>query len=157
MPKAKPELNALAEQLGCEVRTLRNWQKLDGAPSGLNVEAWLKFRDERGLGRQRGADLHALKVQIAEQDLERKRHENAVLRGESIPANEIRDFLREWAAKLDLLLTSELETNAPPLLDGKPIAEIRVTMRDVHDRIRAATARGLLSWEPEQSKLTKNG
>ena len=51
-------------------------------------------------------------------------------------------------AKMDLLLSSELEVNAPPLLAGKSILEVREEMRRIHDRIRDATKNGLLKWQP---------
>jgi hypothetical protein len=46
------------------------------------------------------------------------------------------------------MLTSELEVNAPPLLSGKSIVEVREEMKAIHDRIREATKTGLLKWQP---------
>lgn len=124
---------------------------MPGAPVTPDVEQWRVFYAENGLGKGKSADLVALKVQIAEEQLRKIRRENEEGDGRVVDEQTIRDFLRDWAAKLDLLLTAELETNLPPLLDGKPIAEIRVEMRNVHDRIRQATSRGLLNWTPESN------
>tara|TARA_R110000787_G_scaffold162146_2_gene275534 strand:- start:166 stop:696 length:531 start_codon:yes stop_codon:yes gene_type:complete len=61
-------------------------------------------------------------------------------------------FIRAWIAKLDLLLTAELENNLPPMLLGQPIDVMRSEMRQCHDRLRDATQRGLVRYEDQHSE-----
>lgn len=70
-------------------------------------------------------------------------------RRETIPRQQVSEFLRAWAAKLDLLLTAELENNVPNLILGLPIADIRREMVACHDRIREMTHRGFRTWEDD--------
>jgi len=74
-------------------------------------------------------------------------------RGDTIDREEVADFLQSWTAKLDMLLTSELETGLPNRLLGQSIEVLRYELRECHDRIRAATARGLLTWEDDNPKI----
>ena len=90
-----------------------------------------------------------IKVQkLSQEELKKKGRENAVAEGRIIEQETVSEFLRDWMAKMDLLLSSELEVNAPPLLAGKSILEVREEMRRIHDRIRDATKNGLLKWQP---------
>jgi hypothetical protein len=81
------------------------------------------------------AEMSKLKVQQA--------------RKETIPRQQVSEFLRAWAAKLDLLLTAELENNVPNLVLGLSIADIRREMVACHDRIREMTHRGFRTWEDD--------
>ena len=143
----KATWKSLAEELGTTVMSLHTWRKMDGAPDSPDVEAWTAFVAERGLNRGNSKTLAELKVLIAQEELKKKRRENEVAEGRMIEEQAVSDFLREWVAKLDMALTAELDVNAPPMLAGKSIVEVREEMRAIHDRIRDATKRGLLKWE----------
>jgi hypothetical protein len=93
--------------------------------------------------------LNDAKLEKLRADAEMSRIKVQQARRETIDRNEVADYLRAWTAKLDLLLTAELENNAPNLVLGRPIDEIRSEMRQMHDRIREATRRGLRAWEDD--------
>jgi hypothetical protein len=144
----KETQRAVAATLKITTESLRLYRKLRGAPAGWNVEEWRTFIEQRGLAKASSDVLSELKVLIAQEELKKKQRENAVAEGKIIEQETVADFLREWTAKLDLMLTSELEVNAPPLLSGKSIVEVREEMKAIHDRIREATKTGLLKWQP---------
>ena len=89
------------------------------------------------------------KLQKLKADAEMSRIKVSQAKRETIDRQEVADYLRAWTAKLDLLLTAELENNAPNLVLGRPIDEVRSEMRQMHDRIREATRRGLRAWEDD--------
>lgn len=144
----KETQRAVAAALKITTESLRLYRKLRGAPAGWNIEEWRTFIEQRGLAKASSDVLSELKVLIAQEELKKKGRENAVAEGRIIEQETVSDFLRDWMAKMDLLLSSELEVNAPPLLAGKSILEVREEMRRIHDRIRDATKNGLLKWQP---------
>ncbi len=147
--KTKKETQrAVAAALRISTESIRLYRKLKGAPAGWNIEEWRTFVEQRGLNKASSDVLSELKVLIAQEELKKKGRENAVAEGRIIEQETVSDFLRDWMAKMDLLLSSELEVNAPPLLAGKSILEVREEMRRIHDRIRDATKNGLLKWQP---------
>lgn len=139
----------IAEKLGCSRQALDTLRKLPGAPKSKNFEEWQKWIEDNGHLKGGSKKLTELKVLIAEEELKKKRRENSVAEGMVVPADEIRAFHQQWSMKLDQLLTHELDTNAPPLLLGCDIVELRKIMVEIHDRIRHATHAGLLNWRPE--------
>jgi len=144
----KETQRAVAAALRISTESIRLYRKLKGAPAGWNIEEWRTFVEQRGLNKASSDVLSELKVLIAQEELKKKGRENAVAEGRIIEQETVSDFLRDWMAKMDLLLSSELEVNAPPLLAGKSIVEVREEMRRIHDRIRDATKNGLLKWQP---------
>jgi hypothetical protein len=144
----KETQRAVAAALRISTESIRLYRKLKGAPAGWNIEEWRTFVEQRGLNKASSDVLSELKVLIAQEELKKKGRENAVAEGRIIEQETVSDFLRDWMAKMDLLLSSELEVNAPPLLAGKSILEVREEMRRIHDRIRDATKNGLLKWQP---------
>jgi hypothetical protein len=144
----KETQRAVAAALRISTESIRLYRKLKGAPAGWNIEEWRTFVEQRGLNKASSDVLSELKVLIAQEELKKKGRENAVAEGRIIEQETVSEFLRDWMAKMDLLLSSELEVNAPPLLAGKSILEVREEMRRIHDRIRDATKNGLLKWQP---------
>jgi len=140
----------VAAALNCSGESLRIWAKLKGAPASWDIVEWQRFVDANNLNKGNSVSLAALKVEIAQEELKKKRRENAVAEGKMIAEDVVRDFLRDWMAKLDMALTAELEVNTPPLVAGRSVADVRERLREVHDRIRDATKSGLLKWTPGQ-------
>ena len=93
--------------------------------------------------------LNDAKLEKLRADAEMSRIKVEQAKRETIDRQEVSDYLRAWTAKLDLMLTAELENNAPNLVLGLPIDGIRSEMRQMHDRIREATRRGLRAWEDD--------
>jgi hypothetical protein len=91
--------------------------------------------------------LNDAKLEKLKADAEMSRIKVQQAKREMISREVVADYLHAWAAKLDMLLTAELENNTPPIVVGLSVAEVRVEMRNVHDRIREATHRGLGAWE----------
>jgi hypothetical protein len=144
----KETQRAVAAALRISTESIRLYRKLKGAPAGWNIEEWRTFVEQRGLNKASSDVLSELKVLIAQEELKKKGRENAVAEGRIIEQETVSEFLRDWMAKMDLLLSSELEVNAPPLLAGKSILEVREEMRRIHDRIRDATKNGHHKWQP---------
>jgi hypothetical protein len=140
---------ALAKALGVDEKSLRNWQKRPDAPKEKTVEAWAPYITAnhlaKGMTRASYAELREEKIK---EEIRLLKLKAAREEGKTIATAEVESFTKDWMATIDLVLTSELEVNAPPLLTGKSIVEIREAMRSVHDRIRDATAHGLLKWKP---------
>lgn len=128
---------ALAEKLGCDPRTLRGWRKLDGAPEGHDLAAWLAFRDERGLGRARSAVIAELRAQLLREQIATAKRRNRREAGELLPIEALADTLTRKHHTFAHWLRFELEQNLPPLLIGQEIAVIRRELRDALDRIIA--------------------
>ena len=149
-PKSEgPTWAKVAAALGISERRLLPWRTHPDAPQEPDVEAWMEFKEKWGVGKGGSQELQRIKVEIATEQLAKIKRENAILEGEMIATKDVREFLQDWTAKLDLLLTAVMETNLPPKLVGRPIAEIRFMLRNAHDEIREATAKGLLKWQPD--------
>jgi len=149
-PVKKTRQKDVAAALNCSAESLRTWSKLKGAPASWDIAEWRRFVDTNNLNKGNSVSLATLKVEIAHEELKKKRRENSVAEGKMIEEGTVQDFLRDWMAKLDMALTSELEVNAPPLLAGRSVVEVREKLREVHDKIRDATKNGLLKWTPGQ-------
>jgi phage terminase Nu1 subunit (DNA packaging protein) len=92
-------------------------------------------------------NLADLKAELMREQIKLARMKNAEAKREVIDRDLVASYLKSWVAKLDLVLTAELENNLPALLIGQPIDLIRAEMRNAHDRIRDSTRRGLREWE----------
>jgi phage terminase Nu1 subunit (DNA packaging protein) len=96
---------------------------------------------------QAAKTLNGAKLTKLKADAEMARIKLAEAKREVIDRDLVANYLKSWVAKLDLLLTAEMENNIPNLVLGQPIDEVRREMRECHDRIREATRRGLRAWE----------
>ena len=134
-PKGPTPQAALADALGCDARTLRNWRKLAESPVGDDFDAWTAFRDAHGLGRVRSGELAELKKEVERERLRKLRRENAVAEGSLIPKDVVAAAIIGKAHGFARILRYELEQNLPALLVGQPIAEIRRELRDTCDRV----------------------
>ena len=66
MPRpALTEKTDLADRLGVDIRTLRNWEKKDNFPGLENYDAIVAWRDVNGLGLRGNRDLAEVKLEIA--------------------------------------------------------------------------------------------
>jgi hypothetical protein len=97
--------------------------------------------------------LNDAKLEKLRADAEMSRIKVLQAKRETIDRDQVADYLRAWSAKLDLLLTHEMENNAPNLVLGQPIDQIRYEMKQMHERIREATRRGLKAWEEDNPVL----
>jgi hypothetical protein len=156
---SQPAATITAEQLevvtGLTDRRIRQLAKLGYFPPP-KLGVYQQIATIRGLFKYYREDHHNTsrtlndaKLAKLKADAEMARIKVEQARRETIDRHEVSDYLRAWTAKLDLLLTAELENNAPNLILGKPIDEIRSEMRQMHDRIRDATRRGLRAWEED--------
>lgn len=101
---------------------------------------------------QSAKTLNDAKLTKLKADAEMAQLKLAEAKRDVIRRNVVSVFLRSWIAKLDLLLTAELENNLPPVLLGQPIEVLRKEMRDCHDRLREATKRGLVLYDEQHSE-----
>ena len=140
----------LAKLLGCALRTLERWQTVDGSPTSDDPDEWRAWIEANGLGR----DTSKTKTQLQEQELVEKiallRIKRAQAEGASIPLAEMGDFMAQFSARLDQLLTLKIETEAPPRVVGKDIVAIRAELRAVHDEIREIYNGNLSEWKPKR-------
>lgn len=144
-----PSWDTLADLLHVEPRRLRHWKQRPDAPREPDADKWRAFIAKHGLGTKSNAhpQIVALRAAKLHEEVELLRLKKAQLEGSSIPAEDVREFHKSYAAKLDLLLTLKLETEAPVRCNGKTIAEMRAVLRQIHDEIRAATRAGLLKFK----------
>jgi len=98
---------------------------------------------ERATGDLAAEKLAKLRTErmIAELKLETQR-------GQTVQLEEIRSHLANLAAKWDALMRMKLEVEAPMLLQGKSVAEMRVVLRKMASEIRTISNAGLDEWKP---------
>ena len=138
---------------GLTDRRFRQLAKLGYFPSPINgqyqqtVTIRGLFKYYREDHNQAAKTLTGAKLTKLKADAEMARIKLAEAKREVIDRDLVADYLKAWVAKLDLLLTAELDNNIPNLVLGQPIDEVRREMRDSHDRIRDSTRRGLRAWE----------
>lgn len=141
--------SGVAKKLCVSRQALNQWRKLPGAPETPDVEAWKRFRDDRDLGKGAGngplAQLRAEKLRV---DIEAGKLRNAQMRGQFIPAEEVRAFDMAYAGKLTGFLRVKLELEAPPRLVGKDITETRMELCRIFDEISEFQRNGVMKWEP---------
>jgi hypothetical protein len=142
----KSELQAQADALGVDVRTLRNWRKRPDFPAGATVEELRQWSTGLGLG---GKSKHASYSELREEKL---REEIALLRlkkrkeeGKSIASGDVFAYLGRLAARWDQLLTQKLDVEIPVRLQGKDIVAARAEAQAVHDEIREVCNAGITS------------
>jgi phage terminase Nu1 subunit (DNA packaging protein) len=110
--------------------------------------AWQQFCAHNVIGKDTATrNLSDLKAELMREQIKLARMKNAEAKREVIGRDLVSNYLISWVAKLDLILTTELENNLPSLLIGQPIDIMRLEMRKAHDRIRESTRRGLSAWE----------
>jgi transcriptional regulator with XRE-family HTH domain len=124
-----PEKIELAEALGVDPRTLRNWEKRDGFPVGGTLDEIKAWRDMHGLGRKGKADLAAVKLEIANQQLLKITRENEVADGRMVTIDELTETAQKVTAVWQTKLRGIIETEMPPKLLGLNIAEMRSELR----------------------------
>ena len=113
-----------------------------------NLVEWQQFCAQNVIGKDTATrNLADLKAELMREQIKLARMKNAEAKREVIDRDLVASYLKSWVAKLDLVLTAELENNLPALLIGQPIDLIRAEMRNAHDRIRDSTRRGLREWE----------
>lgn len=141
-------LSELCEILGVSRPTLAKWRKMKGAPrpgsdSTWSVLEWRVFMQERDLKGYRGqrgpgADVigdDQLKARKLLVEIETKEQKLAVLRGESIPIEKVREFYGKRVSETISILRNRLENELPPLLTGRSAVEIREECSRVVDEI----------------------
>jgi len=93
-----PTKVALAEVLGVSRRTICNWYKLEGHPTPASngshkIQPWLDFIKKHGLKDVVSEGSQSLKDRKLQVQIEKLEEELRILRGEYIPAAEIKSFL----------------------------------------------------------------
>jgi hypothetical protein len=146
-PKTEgPTWVKVEEAIGASRTTLTAWRRLPGAPQKPDVDQWLAFYKDHGLGKGSSRQLVDLKILIAEEQLKKAKRDNAVAEAEVIDRKVISDFLADLAAKLDAVITHEFIANAAPKLVGMDIGEVRRCLAEARERVRHATRNNLLKW-----------
>jgi hypothetical protein len=144
MGKPEPFQNEIAKAIGVDVRTVRRWRDLDDYPTdATTVEQVVDWVKSKGLGqhKKQTRELAELKVLIAEQELEKKQRENQIARREIIPVEEASRAAARATAIWQLAIRAKLETEAPPRLAGKDIAELRAEIRTISDELCAEVSK----------------
>jgi phage terminase Nu1 subunit (DNA packaging protein) len=149
------DTTALAKELGLSRQAIYDARaRFQNAPAKHedgrreNLVAWQQFCAENVIGKDTATrNLSDLKAELMREQIKLARMKNAEAKREVIGRDLVSNYLISWVAKLDLILTTELENNLPSLLIGQPIDIMRLEMRKAHDRIRESTRRGLSAWE----------
>ena len=69
-------------------------------------------------------------------------------RGHTVQLDEVKSYHATIAAKWDQLMRLKLEVEAPMLLQGKSVAEMRVVLKRMASDIRSISNAGLDEWTP---------
>jgi transcriptional regulator with XRE-family HTH domain len=145
MARSQPEKLDLADALGIDPRTLRNWEKRDGFPVGGTLDQIKEWRDMHGLGKRGSKDLAAVKLDIANQQLVKITRENELAAGRMVSIEELTETAQKVTAIWQARLRGIMETEMPPKLLGLPIAEIRSQIRQSVDRLCEEVKRDIMS------------
>jgi hypothetical protein len=120
-----------------------------------NIGAWLKFRDENLVGRDKSNNtLAELKAQMMRRDIEVRDLKIARERAEVVETEVVRAMLKTLAHKMDMLLRLTLEVESGQRFLGKNAAEICAEGRLMHDEIREVLANNIANFETEAIKET---
>jgi len=136
MPAPKPELIAIAEKLGINIRTLSNWRKRDGFPNGGSADAVKAWAEAQGLHRISDGSLGQLRADLLRRDIELRDLKIARERGDVIDREVVEEMLGLLGQKLDLLLRLKLEVELGPRVAGKSAAEANVEGGEILEEIR---------------------
>ncbi len=146
----------LARILGCSRPTLNLWRKMDGAPepnsdSSHEVDAWRAFMEDkdlrgykgkRGPGAEAGVIDNDLKARKLLAEIETKEAKLAIIRGESIPVEEVREFYGKRIAECISILRNRFENELPPILVGLEALDIKEKCGAVIDDVVDSFNRG---------------
>ena len=149
MPKPEPELTAIAETLGIDARTLRNWRKREGFPHGKDADAVKAWADRNGLGRLKDSTLSELKAELMREQIALARAKNHREAGDVIDREIVEAMLVTLGQKLDLLLRLKLEVELGPRIAGKSAAEANVEGALMLDEIREVVNGNIAKFEGE--------
>jgi hypothetical protein len=147
---ARPTWAKVAEHLGCSREALDNLRKLPGAPTEKDAAKWAEWVTANGHLKGGSRRLTEIKILIAEEELKKRRRENAVAEGELIPREIAGEAASRAMGQLARILTQKLEVEAPARLQGKDIVGIRRELRTVHDEIADQWNSELELWQPTQ-------
>jgi hypothetical protein len=128
----------LAEQIGFSTKTLRDWRRMDNAPTDTDVAKWLEFIKANGLGtagNRVDASREELLKEKLRKEIERFDLQNDKLKRKVIDRDEVNTLLHHIATTARTELYQFLETEAPPKLDGLPAAAQRPILREMADVI----------------------
>ena len=142
----------MAERLGVDIRTLRNWRKREGFPHGATAEQVKAWADANNLGRLRDGTLTELKAELMREQIELARTKNRRESGEVIDREVVEEMLALLAQKLDLLLRLKLEVELGPRVAGKNAAEANVEGGAILEEIREVVSKNLAAFEADALK-----
>jgi hypothetical protein len=104
-----------------------------------SVRNYIKFLRERADRTGGSRELTEVKRLIAEEELKKRKRENAEAERSVVAAEQIRGMVQLAVAKWGSLLVTKLETEAPARLVGKDPAEMRLEMRDIVEELGEAS------------------
>lgn len=148
-PKKETPLtwSQLAGLLGVSARSVANWRKIDGAPTGTNQGEWESFVVDKNLGSAgKHSSLEELKAERIRGQIEIDRIKIERERKLTISAEELNDFLLTLANKAKNGIYAVLETELPPKLDGQDVTTIRRICRESADSICDRLKDGFDEW-----------
>ncbi|MCC6414608.1 MAG: hypothetical protein IT582_01690 [Opitutaceae bacterium] len=148
-----PSRRALARELGVDEKSLRQWERLPGAPQDRDPAIWRAFIEEHDLGVTSGAspELRALRAEKMAVETRLLKLKERQQEGRTADIEAVRDYLTKLGAKFDLLLTQKVETELPARVVGKDIVAARAECRAVHDEIREIVNAGFSEWDPKNN------
>ena len=133
----KPTWKDLADALGFDARTLRNWKGKRGAPQRPDPVAWAAFVEANGLG-DASSILSRLRVaRLKEVGLrcEKLRQEIDIASKKAVSVTAVSAMLGRLATLLRSQLYNGIESELPPKLDGLSAAQIRPILRQFADSV----------------------
>lgn len=142
--KSEPQTwDQVADYLGCTRQALVSLRRLAAAPKGKDPEEWKEFVTAGGYLKGGSRRLTEIKVLIAEEELRRRKRENAIAEGEVLSLADVQNALQRASARMSQIITYKLETDAPARLAGKEITEMRAELRGIGDELRNVWNSGL--------------
>lgn len=152
-----PTWKALAEKLEVSPQGLHLWRNLEDAPQTPDLEAWVTFKAERGLGRERAtSELTKLEAELLREQIAQARARNRRESADVVDREVVETMLVTLGQKLDLLLRLKLEVELGPRMAGKNAAEANVEGGEILQEIREVVNANLATFETEALATSRN-
>lgn len=140
---------ALAEKLEVSSQAVVNWRKLPGAPVTSDLEKWVSFVKENGLGlmgNRVGKDREALLIEKLETEIALNKAKLAKEERTVVDRSAVDAFLLHVATLQKTILYQRLCRELGPKGEGKTAQELNVFGQAVADELATIFSNAIESW-----------
>ena len=137
----------LAISLKVTASTISAWKNLEGAPSELNVGAWLAFMRARQLGPYGKKDREALLKEKLETEIQLNKLKIGKEEGRMVEVAEVETRDMHLGTLMKVMLYQRLGRELGPRGVGKDASQLNLLGEQVADEICEIFQRGVENWK----------